>query len=144
MFETFETAKQDIPAGFGDPGEYLWDYVYTRLNLHWFHVAAKTREDEEGYHAIRIFFLSHIDDLRSLLNSSDWDITEVSLVSPAHMNGANHWKMELLSEVLVGRESKMEHEQYGLVFVLANENRYVSSFSNQESDLKDLKSVYHS
>ena len=142
MFETHETARVNLPSEFAGNGEFAWEYVYSRLHMHWFHVVAKSTHDTEGYQELRNLFLVHIEDLVTVSASSAWAIQEVQLVSPAHMNGKNRWMMEPLAQILKGRESKLENEQYGHVFVLENGERYVWAFGNREQDLTDLISIY--
>lgn len=142
MFETHETARVSLPCQLAESGEYVWKYVYTRLYVPWFHVVAKSTRDAEGYLESRNLFLAHIKDLLAVSVSPAWTIQEMTLVSPAHMNGKGRWMMEPLAQILKGRESTLENEQYGHVFVLENGERYVWSFSNREEDLADLKSIY--
>ena len=142
MFETHETARVNIPVGLVEPDESVWGYVYTRLNTHWFHIVARSTHEEDGYRELRNFFMAHPEGIQTLKDSPHWEIAEISLVSPTHMNGTNHWAMEPLAQILRGKESKLEHEQFGYVFVLRNGQRYTVSLSNCEDDLSDKTSIY--
>lgn len=142
MFETHEAARVDVPAGLADEGEYVWEFIYSRLHMHWFHVVAENTHEVDGYRELRIFYFIRVEDLLAITESPDWEVTEADLMSPGHMNGTGRWAMDPLVKILKGRESRMEHEQYGYVFVLENGERYAWSFSNCEEDLTDLKSIY--
>lgn len=142
MFETNELAKIEIPTTLSSPGEHVWGYVYSRLNLYWLHIVARSRFEEDGFQELRIFFVSQVDDLIAINQSFKWEIKEVSLVSPSHMNKSGHWKMDLLDEILVDNESLIEHEQYGYVFVLSNGQRYADSINSSENEHIELISVY--
>ena len=144
VFKTHETAKVNIPVGLIDPDESVWNYVFTRLNTHWFPVVTRSTHEEDGYRELRNFFMAHPEKIQVLKDSRHWEIAEVSLVSPAHMNGSDHWQMEPLIEIIKGQESTLEHEQYGYVFVLKNGNRYIRSLNRNESELRDLYSIYRS
>lgn len=141
MFETHESARLVVPTGFAAPGEYVWGYAYTRIFLHWFHIVAKSQNENDEFPEYRNLYLSQIADLITINESPDWEIKEVSLVSPGHMNNTGHWQMNLLNDILKGRESKLDHEQYGYIFVLSNGNRYVNSLNNSEDDLIEMVSV---
>ena len=143
MFETHETARMEIHSALEGPGGSVWDYVYTRLHMHWFHVVAQGKRDADGYRELRNFFLPQIEGLLAVEESANWEITEASLVTPAHMNGSGHWKMEVLNEVLRGREPGLDHEQYAYVFVLCEGGRYTSSLIGScATDLIDLTAIY--
>ncbi len=107
MFETHESAKINIPLGFADPGVYAWGYAYSRLSLHWFHVVALSQIEGEELNEYRNLYLTQLDDLITLNESNEWEVKEVSLVSPGYFNNSGHWQMDLLEEILIGRESKM-------------------------------------
>jgi len=144
MFETLEAARVKVPFELAEPDEYVWEFVYTRLHMHWFHVTAKRKREIDGYQEVRNFFFVHIEDLLVISESSNWTIVEVCFVSPAHMNGTDHWTMKPLTQILKGREAKLENIQYGYVFVMQNGKRYVDSFKNCEEDLIDIVCIYDS
>lgn len=142
MFETHESAKLEVPTGMAAPGEYVWGFAYSRLFMHWFHVVAKSQFEDDEIEELRNLYLTQIDDLITLAESDEWEIREVSLVSPGHMNNSGHWQMDLLEEILIGRESTIDHEQYGYVFVLDNGQRYLHSFNKIEDELIEMKTLY--
>ncbi|MCP5016330.1 MAG: hypothetical protein GY938_13815 [Ketobacter sp.] len=142
MFETHESARLAIPVGFADHGEYVWGYAYTRLFMHWFHAVVRSKYEHNEYQESRNLLLTQADDIVTLNKSDEWEIKEVSLVSPGHMNKSSHWQMGLLDEILVGRESQLDHEQYGYIFVLNDGQRYIVSLNKSEDELIDIASIY--
>ncbi len=124
MIETHESAKLNIPAGIAMPGEYAWGFAYSRLFVRWFHVVAMSKFVDEGFQEHRNLFLTHIDDLVALTNSSEWEIKEVSLVSPSYMNKTGHWQMELLDKIFREVVPDQDYEATRLVFVTATDKRY--------------------
>lgn len=142
MFETHESAKINFPLGLEEKDQYAWRYTYARIHVYWFYVEKKLKTQSDEDIDSRIIFLSYLQDLKDLIATNDWILQEVHLVSPPYMNGTSTWKMELIKEILEGRESLEEHEQYGNIFVMENGNRYVSSINNNESELVNLKKIF--
>ena len=141
MFETHESAREEVFTLLNPTREHAWAYVYTRIHMHWFHVCTRSRTAEDGYRESRNIFLYNVIDLLTLMASKEWEVEEVSLVSPAYMNKSGHWQMDQLKSIVVGRESQVDHEQYGYIFILDSGKRYVSSIDGDEVNLTDLVSV---
>ncbi|MCP3849852.1 MAG: hypothetical protein GY694_06390 [Gammaproteobacteria bacterium] len=110
--------------------------------MHWFHVVVKSKYEHDEYQESRNLFITQADDLVTLNKSDEWEIKEVSLVSPGHMNKSSHWQMGLLDEILVGREPNLNHEQYGYIFVLNDGQRYIVSLNKSEGELIDIAPIY--
>lgn len=142
MFETHESGKINIPFSLKEKDEYAWRYVYSFLHSYWFYVVKKPKYLVDGEQPSRIIFLSYLQDLKDLIATSDWILQEVQLVSPPSMNRTNNWKMEIIKEILEGRESREEYEQYGNIFVMENGYRYINSVNNIESELVNLEKIY--
>lgn len=142
MFETHESAQVEVPFPLCDPGVSLWDYAYTRLNMEWFHVVCKATEDDDGYHPVRNFFLTQAEHIHEFGQSPDWEILEVQIVSPSHINASGHWDMEMVDSILRGVDSAAGTGQYGYIFVVQGGRRYVSSLTNEENDLVELEQLY--
>ena len=73
----------------------------------------------------------------------NYEVIEVSLVSPGHVNKTNQWKMEALEKVRIGQEPDLDHEQEAIIFVLKNGRKYVDSgLGTPINKLVDITTVY--
>lgn len=141
MFETVDAAELAVPPVFSDEGRRAWFYVAYSLHLPWFYITYYARNTGHGS-ARQMLCLTRVEDLLQLSQSDEYAVTEVNIVSPAHMNGVGRWAMEPMTEIWRGAEREAKN-QVGFVFVTASGARYLHSvLSNRESELLDLKLIF--
>jgi len=128
MFETLEIADVGIPDIFSDQGVHSWWYVQRRLHTHWFHVtySEKYVEDGEEFLLSNIMFFSLVEHLIRFAQLQDKTIEQIYIITPNHLNGSNHWKMEPLKEIWKGHVPETMG-QTAHIFKLNNGKEYVVS-----------------
>lgn len=135
MFQTDVASEVQIPLALNLDGEKSWWYVKKRLHMCWFHVICEvTYADGDTFH--EIFFLDQIDHLNDLSNSAQYRIVEVELVSPAHMNGSDYWKMEPLLEIQEGFVREEDSEFHVHTYILIDGRHYVDSVISEGDKLE--------
>ena len=139
MFETVNSAEVIMPPELGLLDEKVWWYTKLRLHTHWFYVVCEYL-DITGDKYSEMYLISQHYQLRDLQESHDHTIRQMYIVTPGYMNGSNKWKMEEMSEILVGIEPENINDQEAYIYVLGNGDRYVDSLlSTGENDLLYIK-----
>lgn len=128
MFYTRNDAEVIFPGIFSEEGIRSWWYVLQQLHTHWFHVTyqEKHKSDERDELFSNLILISMNDHLIQFSDLPDFIIEQVYIVTPKHMNGTNHWKMEILKEIWEAEEPGSDG-QIAHIFALNNDKKYVDS-----------------
>ncbi|EPA94398.1 hypothetical protein [Pseudomonas sp. G5(2012)] len=141
MFRTHDADMLGLPGMFG-AGQYQWHQVSRVLRSHWYHVTIQAKH--EGRITEAVLMIDSEPRLQQLLIAQDAEtiITEVQVVTPAHMNGTGGWRMEILTKVTLG-----EDQNECVVCLLEVETGFKYHSSHQpgfSSDaLSNLRPIYH-
>lgn len=138
MFETY--TETEIPFGkkYEEVGIKVWGFVERRIHSHWFHVTCEAIDSERKEYTPNLFY----SDVKQLLalnehNKTSVNILTVEIVTPCHMNGSDHWKMEPLKELWLAWSPKPKNS-YTHIFILENGKRYVEpDIGTSENKLTD-------
>ena len=133
MFQTNKAAEIHIPVELSNDEIQAWSFVKYQLHMYWFQVTY-TIINDDGDKSSDTIFISDLDYLLYLKNSSEINLYDVYLVSPNQTNGGKCWKMELLKEIHIGYEPDPKYEQEALIFTLDNGDRYVHSYMDSDED----------
>jgi len=142
MFETNDMAKLNNPPPslVSGVGGQFWSHVTLKLDAPWFHIAFNI-QSSNGSIRQNVIFVTDIKDLVDLNNDKLFEIEQVYLVSPGHINKYGKWMMEPVSEILAGLEP--EYDLLAYIYVLENGNRYMDSdLGTREQQLMDVKPIY--
>lgn len=128
MFETLDIAEVGLPDIFSGQGLRVWWYVQQRLHTHWFHVTYLEKYNEDGEELVfsHLIFFTHQDHLIQFAELPEKKIEHVYIVTPKHMNGSSHWKMESLKEIWEADEPE-NRGQHAHIFKLGDGKEYVDS-----------------
>ena len=141
MFRTHDADMVGLPGMFGE-GQCQWHQVSKVLRNHWYHVTVQA--ETEGRISEAVLMIDSEPRLQQVLIAQDAEtiITEVQVVTPAHMNGKGGWRMEPLTKVMLG-----EDQNECVVCLLEVEtgckyhNSHQPGFSSDA--LNNLRPVYH-
>lgn len=103
MFRTHDGDMLGLPGMFGE-GQYQWHQVSKVLRNHWYHVSIRAKQ--RGRISEAVLMVDNEPRLQQILIAQDADtiITDVQVVTPAHMNGTAGWRMEVLTKVTLGED----------------------------------------
>ncbi|QXZ13729.1 hypothetical protein KVQ82_27285 [Pseudomonas sp. AO-1] len=141
MFRTHDSDMLGLPGMFGE-GQYQWHQVSKVLRNHWYHVTVLAKYEDRISEAV--LMIDSEPRLQQLLIAQDAEtiITEVQVVTPAHMNGTGIWRMEKLTKVTLG-----EDQNKCVVCLLEVEtgSKYHSSHQPgfNTDVLSNLRPIYH-
>jgi hypothetical protein len=141
MFRTHDADMLGLPGMFGE-GQYQWHQVSKVLRNHWYHVTVQAMYEDRISEAV--LMIDSEPRLQQLLIAQDAEtiITEVQVVTPAHMNGTAGWRMEALTKVTLGED---ENECVVCLLEVETGSKYHSSHQpgfNCEA-LSNLRPIYH-
>ncbi|MFG0862799.1 hypothetical protein [Pseudomonas sp. CJQ_13] len=140
MFRTNDADMLGVPGMFG-AGQTQWNQVSRVLRTHWYHVTVQATQ--EGTAREIVLMVDAEAQLQKLLiaQSEDVGISDLQVVTPAHMNGTEAWRMEALTQVYIG-----EDENECLVSVIEVESGAVYHSSNRpgfhSDSLTNLRPVF--
>lgn len=141
MFRTHDTNMVGLPGMFGE-GQCHWRQVSRILRKHWYHVTVQARQEGRISEAALMVDSEH--QLQEILISQDEEImvTDVQVVTPAHMNGTAGWRMETLTQVTLGDD---ENECAVCLLEVETGSKYHSSHQPGFSSnvLSNLRPIYH-
>lgn len=103
-----------------------WSAIELAMSVPWFMVQLRKRSTQKETSDM---LLAGVQDLLKLMEtqaSEECEVTSVSLVSPAHMNGGTGWKLEPLAALWSAEEPDAEG-QTADVFELASGACYARS-----------------
>ncbi|MBB6158539.1 hypothetical protein HDC30_005797 [Pseudomonas sp. JAI115] len=130
-----------LPGMFG-AGQYQWHQVSRVLRSHWYHVTIQAKH--EGRITEAVLMIDSEPRLQQVLIAQDDEtiITEVQVVTPAHMNGTEGWRMERLTKVTLGED---QNECVVCLLEVETGSKYHSSHQPGFSSdvLGDLRLIYH-
>lgn len=141
MFRTHDADMLGLPGMFGE-GQCQWHQVSRVLRTHWYHVTVQAKH--EGRTIEVVLMIDSEPRLQQVLIAQDAEttITEVQLVTPAHMNGTEGWRMESLTKVTLGED---ENECVVCLLEVETGSTYHSShrpgFSSDA--LSNLRPIYN-
>ncbi|MFJ4260225.1 hypothetical protein ACIP01_25155 [Pseudomonas monteilii] len=103
MFRTNVTDIVGLPGMFGE-GQCHWEQVSRVLRTHWYHLTLQHNQDGRTYEST--LMIDSESRLQQILIGQDDDlkVTDVRVVTPAHMNGTAGWQMETLIEATLGED----------------------------------------
>lgn len=141
MFRTHDSDMAGLPGMFGK-GQCHWNQVSRVLRAHWYHVTVQAK------HEGRTTGATHMVDseprLQQILIAQDAEtvVTDVQAVTPAHMNGAAGWRMEVLTKVTVGED---ENECVVCLLEVETGSKYHSSHQPgfRSEVLTNLRPIFH-
>lgn len=101
MFRTSTTDLAGVPGMFGD-GLAHWHGVSRALSTHWYHLSV--RRWIEGRLVRGEEMLNDEPRLHEMLQAQDdqFIVEDVQVVTPARLNGGEHWRMERLASLALG------------------------------------------
>lgn len=141
MFRTHDADMLGLPGMFGE-GQYQWHQVSKVLRNHWYHVTVQAMYEDRTSEAV--LMIDSEPRLQQMLvaQNAETIITEVQVVTPAHMNGTGGWRMETLTKVTLGED---ENECVVCLLEVETGSKYHSSHQpGFNSDvLSNLRPVYH-
>lgn len=140
MFRTNYADMLGVPGMFG-AGQAQWHQVTRVLRTHWYHVTVQATQ--EGIAREIVLMVDSEAQLQKLLiaQSDDVGISDLQVVTPAHMNGTASWRMEKLTQVYMGED---EGECLVCIFEVESGAVYHSSHRpgfNSES-LSNLRPIF--
>jgi hypothetical protein len=142
MFSTFESAAVHIPPIFDYDDERWWAYVHLQHFSPYFHMVIQYKGDDD-YLVSKTLLYHHASQVVGTAEEPDVIVEEIQIVLPKHKSKSGCWEMHQLSELLVGFEPNLEHEQTAYVYVLADGTRVVeSALSTSEDELEQLATWY--
>ena len=141
MFRTHDADLLGLPGMFGE-GQCQWHQVSRVLSTHWYHVTVQAKYESVITEAV--LMVDSEPRLQQILSAQDADtiVTEVQVVTPAHMNGTAGWCMETLTQATLGDD---ENECAVCLLEVETGARYHSSHQpGFKSDvLRNLRPIYH-
>ena len=141
MFRTHDSDMRGLPGMFGE-GQYQWHQVSKVLRNHWYHVTVQAKYEDRISEAV--LMIDSEPRLQQLLIAQDAEtiITDVQVVTPAHMNRMGVWLMERLIKVTLGED---QNECVVCLLEVESGAKYHSSHQlGFSSDvLSNLRPIYH-
>ncbi|MFJ4605799.1 hypothetical protein [Pseudomonas atacamensis] len=141
MFRSHDADMVGMPGMFGE-GQYQWHQVSKVLRTHWYHVTVQIKH--EGRSTEVVLMIDSEPRLQRILIAQDDQmiITDVQVITPAHMNGAEGWRMEKLTEVTLGED---QNECVVCLLEVETGSKYHSSHQPgfNIDVLSNLRPVYH-
>lgn len=141
MFRTHDTDMVGLPGMFGE-GQCQWHQVSRVLRSHWYHVTVQAKH--EGRITEAILMIDSEPRLQQVLIAQDDEImiTDVQVVTPAHMNGTAGWRMETLTQVTLGDD---ENECVVCLLEVDTGSTYHSSHQRgfRRDSLSNFRPIYH-
>lgn len=131
MFITNELHRSPIAPLFGDVSRALWFTVELTHPKAWFMVSFREFESDshDSFSICRTLFVERAESIlkfAQLNRHGPVEIELVQIITPAHMNGTNHWKIELLESVMAAKQPGAEGWT-AHVFVTQDGNKYCDS-----------------
>ena len=141
MFRSHDADMVGMPGMFGE-GQYQWHQVSKVLRNHWYHVTVQAKYEDRISEAV--LMIDSEPRLQQVLIAQDAEtiITEVQVVTPAHMNGKGGWRMEPLTKVTLGED---QNECVVCLLEVETGSKYHSSHqpSFNTDVLSNLRPIYH-
>jgi len=110
MFITNEACKSTFPRFFAAPDELYWTAAKLALNVPWFLVSICRPEpfnDDEPIEIRETMMFADVRDVAGLIDAcakGELKLVAAHVVTPAHVNGSNGWRMDQLRAVWHARE----------------------------------------
>ncbi len=125
MFTTYRHAEIVFAPVFGDHYQ-MWQFVTHNQHRPWFYVTV--REMNNGMSWDTMILIPNENTLESILGeqSPERQITSVTLVIPARLNGTDSWSMEQLTELV--RIHGQEEQVFGYEFKTVTGSVYLERY----------------
>lgn len=108
MFITDTAFRSPVSDLFGDASVTYWHATELALHHSWFLVTVRQVEsDDDAFVVGRTMMLSRASDVEDLIQQNSAGLLRfesVQVITPAHVNGSEHWKMDPLLAVWVADE----------------------------------------
>ncbi|QXG47474.1 hypothetical protein KTT57_28675 [Pseudomonas viridiflava] len=141
MFRTHIDNIIGVPGMFG-VGQSQWHEVSRVIRKHWYHITIQAHLEDRISEAV--LMIDTEPRLQQLLVAQDHElfVTDVQVVTPAHMNGSGRWRMETLTKVTLGED---ENECVVCLLEVATGSAYHSSHQPgfQSNSLTNLTPIFH-
>ena len=141
MFRTHDADMLGLPGMFG-AGQYQWHQVSKVLRNHWYHVTVQA--NHEGRSTEVVLMIDSEPRLQQILiaQGDEMIITDVQVITPAHMNGTKDWRMEPLKKVMLGED---HNECVVCLLEVETGSKYHSSHQPGFSSdaLNNLRPIFH-
>lgn len=116
MFKTHQSAEVFNPLAIAS--EKYWAYAEVDIHKPWFYVQYSSCVEEVSYKSM--FLFSRVEQLQELSANSSVKITEVNIVTPAHINKSENWQMRCLDEIMKGSGKLAGHDSPIYIYVLTD------------------------
>lgn len=131
MFETHNNAELFLPKALAPNGERLWSYVGMHVHVPWFYIEYAV--DHENMKLRTVLFLSSVEQLKSLTEQENIEITQAHVVTPGYVNKTGTWKMDRLKQVVQATNNLGETEFPVSIYVLMNGKEIIFGSSDGKS-----------
>ena len=136
MFITREAYKSHFSALFLQNGEAAWSATEIALQQTWFliqfqEIGVSCNSEFALSRTVLLFDFQSVEQLILSVNDSNVRLKSVHIVTPAHVNGTNDWKMDQLRAVWNGIVSVDERETSTNIFETVSGKKYPSLFSSR-------------
>lgn len=134
MFITRDAQKSALSAIFLAEGETGWLSTELALEQIWFLVHLEETDFTNGSdfscnRTVLLFDFRSVERLILSREHTNVQLRSVHIVTPAHVNGSDSWKMDQLRAVWHGREQVEQFEVPMNIFETISGRKYPSSFS---------------
>ena len=133
MFETIDAAEMEMPMGLLNEGQRVWQFVNYRLHMHWFYMLYKTEFEGDSMSSDFALFTSE-DQIVEMSSFDHVEIIDIYFVSPGHLNGSDHWKMEKLKEIWTSKIKNDKSGINGMIYVLQDDKEYRRHAYNDKTE----------
>lgn len=140
MFMTYRHAELPLGKLFGDTRVQHWQFVEQDVHWPWFYIEFIREEGDDRMSSM--LMIPSVPALQRLLEEQDdrsW-LGQALLVTPAHLNGSQHWMMEPLVEVSVAIDEKDNH--LGYVYKVEGGRSYSTHPCSKEAELRTSHVVF--
>lgn len=141
MFKTHMSSHRDLQDVFG-PGHHHWRLMQREIATPWLHATMLVTEDDVEYAST--VMPSDLHTLLEVANTKDSGarVSELQLMSPAWMNGAERWLLEPIIQIDIAES--LENEVVHIYRMDEGKIYYDPSRTPTEvRELTNQRTVYH-
>jgi hypothetical protein len=146
MFITSESFRSPVSAFFCEPGSTGWIATELALHQNWFLALFEQTEAAEGgdgFSCERTMLFTDFRSVEQLIDSgqdSGIRLKSLHILTPAHVNGTDSWKMDQIGAVWLGREPHPEYIPLD-VFETTTGEKYSASLMGLPGDELQIESI---